>query len=55
MASGEKKNTESEMELTIEQIKDKVTAKVKVIQKKDEEEALAGKYIDEPDNLIEEI
>ena len=55
MASGEKKNTESEMELTIEQIKDKVTAKVKVIQKKDEEEELAGKYIDEPDNLIEEI
>ena len=54
MASGEKKNTESEMELTIEQIKDKVTAKLKVIQKKDEEEELAGKYIDEPDNLLEE-
>lgn len=43
-----------ETELTIEQIKDKVTAKLKVIQKKDEEEQLAGKYIDEPDNLIEE-
>ena len=54
MASGEKKNTENEMELTIEQIKDKVTAKLKVIQKKDEEEELAGKYIDEPDNLLEE-
>ena len=54
IANGEKKNPESEMELTIEQIKDKVTAKVKVIQKKDEEEELAGKYIDEPDNLLEE-
>lgn len=54
LASGEKQKTENEMELTIEQIKDKVTAKIKVIQKKDEEEELAGKYIDEPDNLLEE-
>ena len=54
LASGEKKETENEMELTIEQIKDKVTAKLKVIQKKDAEEELAGKYIDEPDNLLEE-
>ena len=52
--AGEKKNTGNEMELTIEQIKDKVTAKVKLIQQKDEEEILAGNYIDEPDNLIEE-
>ena len=50
----EKKESNFETELTLEQIKDKVTAKVKVIQKKDEEELLAGKYIDEPENLIEE-
>lgn len=54
IASGEHQNSENEMELTIEQIKDKVTAKLKVIQKKDDEEELAGKYIDEPDNLLEE-
>lgn len=52
--AGEKRNTGNEMELTIEQIKDKVTAKVKLIQQKDEEEILAGKYIDEPENLLEE-
>ena len=55
IALGEnQQKSDVEAEMTIEQIKDKVTAKLKIIQKKDEEEELAGKYIDEPDNLLEE-
>ena len=54
LANGERKNDGVQAELTIEQIKDKVTTKLKIIQQKDEEEILAGSYIDEPENLVEE-
>ena len=54
LMNGEQKKDGVEAELTIEQIKDKVTTKLKIIQKKDEEEILAGTYIDEPENLVEE-
>lgn len=52
--NAKKESTETSTEIVIEQIKDKVAAKVKVIQKNDEVAKLAGKYYDEPDNLLEE-
>lgn len=51
----EEDKTEYSTELTIEQIKDKVTAKVKLIKENESAAKEAGVFVDEPEKLLEEV